>query len=62
VLGGLIGNRIGAALDDEDKQWATRRSGILAQPRFRPLRHRCPRPNLSAGRPRLPVLYAHHLY
>ena len=59
-IGALIGNRIGAAMDDEDKRRAyaaqidalndagAGRAGILAQPRFRPLRHHRSRALLRA--------------
>ena len=73
-LGGLIGNRIGAALDDEDRQRAYAaqmdalergplgRAGVVEQSGFRPLRHRGAGPGLRRARPQLPLLHPHHLY
>ncbi|MGH6665309.1 MAG: glycine zipper 2TM domain-containing protein [Pseudolabrys sp.] len=73
LLGGLIANRIGAAMDDEDKQRAYAAqvdalergqsgAGVMAKSGFRTLRHGGSGSGLSGRRPQLSFLHAHDLY
>ena len=74
LLGGLIGNRIGASMDDEDKQraYAAQMDALENGPSGAPVSWRnpdsgrygtvVPGPAYQEGRPQLPLLYPHHLY
>jgi len=74
LLGGLVGNRIGASLDEQDRQraYAAQMDALergpsgapvtWKNPGLGPLRHGRSGTGLCRAWQELPVLYAHHLY